>query len=197
MHNSITDHQTNFQVEHRTSMPIIAISLVSVIPALLALIYIGSSTVFEDVVSLSVSGLYASYFIPCAFLLWRRTTGQILDYPSSDTDDPPSFSAHQAATATAHESDPDPDVAQPRLVWGPWRIPGIWGTINNAFACLYIIFVFFWSFWPPRRPTTAENMNYSVLVTGTVIGFSVIYYYIWGKEQYKGPLIERELMGYR
>ncbi|KAL8999879.1 MAG: hypothetical protein Q9188_005798, partial [Gyalolechia gomerana] len=50
---------------------------------------------------------------------------------------------------------------------GPWRIPGIFGTINNAFACVYIVFVLFWSFWPPATLATAENMNYSVLVTGS------------------------------
>lgn len=37
----------------------IAIGLVTTIPAFLALIYIGSSTVLEDMVSLSTSGLYA------------------------------------------------------------------------------------------------------------------------------------------
>ena len=36
-------------------------------------------------------------------------------------------------------------------------------------------------------------MNYSVLMTFAVIGFGMIYYYIWGKEQYKGPLVERDV----
>lgn len=85
------------------------------------------------------------------------------------------------------------DVLQPHLTWGPWRVPGIWGTINNAFACIYIIFVLFWSFWPPETPVTPKNMNYSVLMTGVVIGFSIIYYYVWGKDQYRGPLIEYEV----
>lgn len=37
-------------------------------------------------------------------------------------------------------------------------------------------------------------MNYSVLMTFAVIAFGMIYYYIWGKEQYKGPLVERDVV---
>lgn len=178
----------------------VAIAVVTVIPCLLALIYIGSSTAFEDIVSLSVSGLYASYFIPCAFLLWRRTTGQIRDGSEGDANPhelsyptPAAAASHRANEYIVNDNSKSNDVIQKRLVWGPWRVPGILGTINNAFACLYIVFVFFWSFWPPATPTTAENMNYSVLMTGVAVAFSVLYYYLWGKAQYLGPLIEREV----
>ena len=166
----------------------VAIALVVAIPCLLALIYIGSSTVFEILVSLSTSGLYFSYLIPCSLLLWRRTTGQIQSHnPLYDDEDNTSVS-QEINHSTANDNS---DVVQPRLQWGPWRIPGVLGIINNVFACLYILFVLFWSFWPPTTPTTAQNMNYSVLMTGVVIGFSIVYYYVWGKAQYKGPLIEQ------
>ena len=36
-------------------------------------------------------------------------------------------------------------------------------------------------------------MNYSVLVTGVLIGFSIVYYYVWGKTQYVGPLVEHQV----
>ncbi|MCJ1453402.1 hypothetical protein MMC28_003749 [Mycoblastus sanguinarius] len=90
----------------------------------------------------------------------------------------------------------DDEIVQPPLAWGPWRIPGLWGTVNNAFACVYIVFVIYWSFWPPATPVTVENMYYSMLVTSVVIIFSVVYYYIWSKEQYFGPLIEREVRSF-
>lgn len=176
-----------FQIEPRTSIPVAAIFLVMSIPCLLALIYIGSSTVFEDVVSLSTSGLYASYFIPCSLLLWRRTTGQIRPHSSLDNDEEDTTVSQMVGLAIEDEND---EVAQPPLRWGPWRIPGMLGTINNVFACVYILFVLFWSFWPPSTPATPQNMNYSVLVTGTVISFSIVYYFVWGKAQYMGPLIE-------
>lgn len=33
-------------------------------------------------------------------------------------------------------------------------------------------------------------MNYSVLVTGFVAGFSVLYYLIWKRREYVGPVVE-------
>lgn len=171
----------------------VAIALVVTIPCLLALIYIGSSTVFEDLVSLSTSGLYFSYLIPCSLLLWRRTTGQIQSH-NPVYDDEHSLSASQELSQSIENN--DDKVVQPPLQWGPWRVPGLLGIINNVLACLYILFVLFWSFWPPLTPTTAQNMNYSVLMTGVVIGFSIVYYYVWGKAQYKGPLIEDTVQGF-
>ena len=194
----------------------VAIAAVTSIAGLLALIYIGSPTVYSDVISLSVSGLYASYFVPCSFLLWRRTTGQIRDYrPDDNENDPDAFpitsitASHQenpnghvhpsgggvGSVNNSSGNDTEDEVIELPLVWGPWRVPGILGTMNNAFACVYIVFVIFWSFWPTETPATPQNMNYSVLVTGAVIGFSIIYYFIWGKKQYLGPLIEVEVRG--
>lgn len=39
-------------------------------------------------------------------------------------------------------------------------------------------------------PTTAKNMNYTILVTGAVTGLSVIYYLLWARKTYSGPVIE-------
>ncbi|MCJ1300433.1 hypothetical protein MMC08_003230, partial [Hypocenomyce scalaris] len=130
-------HRFISRVERRSSIPMIATAVVTIIPALLALIYIGSSTVFEDVVSLSTSGLYASYFIPCSLLLWRRTTGQIRPHSASSSNNndnenplPERTAAGQTAAGQTLDS-PAAEVVQPQLAWGPWRIPGIWGCINN------------------------------------------------------------------
>lgn len=149
------------------------------------------SSAFEDVVSLSTSGLYASYFIPCSLLLWRRVTGQIKDHSSATGDDDDRAEASRAIALSIE--DIQDEVAQPALKWGPWRVPGLLGILNNAFSCSYTLFVLFWSFWPPKMPATPENMNYSILVTGAVIIFSIVYYYVWGKAQYKGPLIEHQV----
>ena len=173
----------------------VAIGLVTIIPALLALIYIGSSSIFEDVVSLSTSGLYASYFIPCSLLLWRRVTGQIKPYSSRDNEGATSPPPPQNLSSAVETSDTDDEVVQPELSWGPWRVPGLLGTLNNAYACIYTVFVMFWSFWPPATPTAPSTMNYAVLMTGATILFSMVYYYVWGKKGYLGPLIEREVRG--
>ena len=70
------------------------------------------------------------------------------------------------------------------------RVPGLLGILNNAFACAYMLFVTFWSFWPASTPTTPQDMNYSALVTGAVSVFSVVYYFIWGRKMYSGPVME-------
>lgn len=84
--------------------------------------------------------------------------------------------------------------APTQLVWGPWHIPGLLGIINNAYACLYMVFVIFWSVWPPATPVAADTMNYSVVVTGGVIIFSIVWYFIRGKKEYKGPLVDKEVV---
>ncbi|MCJ1249817.1 hypothetical protein MMC30_007043 [Trapelia coarctata] len=183
-------HRFISKVEPRTHVPVIAVAIIATIPALLSLIYIGSSTVFNDVVSLSVSGFYGSYFLPCCLLLWRRVTDQIAE-PSDPYPHGPQF-APGSAPAEAGDK-----VLRMRLVWGPWRVPGMLGTINNAFACVYMMFVVFWSFWPPATPVTPQTMNYSVLVTGGVIIFSIVYYYVYGRRQYLGPLVEEEVRSVR
>lgn len=169
-----------------------AVFIVTVIPALLALIYIGSSSVFEDVVSLATSGLYASYLIPCSSLLWRRLSGHIKPY-SEHSDDEVDAVLNSQADTTAGLGFESNDVVQPSLRWGPWRIPQALGIINNVYACVYILFVLFWNFWPPSTPTTVQSMNYSILMTGSAIIFAVVYYYVWGKTQYIGPLVEFEV----
>ncbi len=139
------------------------------ISVLLSLIILGSSTAFNDLVGLTVSGLNSSYLIASGLLLYRRCTVGILprqlDYANKDSSDV-------------------------KLVWGPWHIPGVYGIAINAFACVYLILIIFFCMWPSELPVTAENMNYTVLVTGAVVIFSVGYYLFWARGIYKGPVVE-------
>jgi hypothetical protein len=175
---------------------------VNIIPCLLNLIYIGSSTAFNDVISLSVSGLYASYLIPCSFLLWRRITGQIKPYRSGGDDRAEIFlgrneDPNKPRTLDAqHDGESESVLDEQELEWGPWRVPGLLGTLNNSFACIFCVWVLFWDFWPPALPVTKENMNYSVLVIGTVIIFAVGRYFLGGKVGYRGPLVDYEVKGF-
>ncbi|KAI1352042.1 amino acid/polyamine transporter I [Xylaria sp. FL0043] len=191
-------HRFIRMVHPRTRVPIVAIVLVTIIPCLLNLIYIGSSTAFNDVISLSVSGLYASYLLPCSFLLWRRVTGQIRPHRTGEERDT-EVATRQNRDSNLHQftienqSDSDILVDENLLEWGPWQVPGLLGTINNAYACTFCVWVLFWSFWPPSTPVTAENMNYSVLVTGTVVIFAVARYFLVAKLEYRGPLVDYEV----
>lgn len=64
---------------------------------------------------------------------------------------------------------------------------------NNAFACAWMLFVIFWSFWPPDAKPAPRTMNWSVVVTGAVVGFSVLYYVVWGRRGFREPVVEVEV----
>jgi amino acid transporter len=213
------------RVSSRTKVPVWAALAVTGIAALLTLIYIGSDTAFNDVISLTITGFYGSYLMPAAFLLYHRIKGNILP-PGTETeplqpgnqeptkprgktvdvDNPipgPSSKTSGSSPAFGHHHDSDRDstasaiasnnVINARLVWGPFRLPGLFGIINNLYACCYMIFVVFWSVWPPSTPVTASTMNYSVVVTGGVMLLSAVWYFVRAKNVYKGPLIDSEV----
>ena len=137
---------------------------------ILSLIVLGSSVDFNNIVSLSVIGLYSSYLLSCSLLLWRRAIGSI-----------------KPADSTAFRVGPG------EIHWGPWHIPEPLGTINNAFACIYLIVLLFWSFWPPQTPVSPSTMNFSVLVFGATVLFSTVWYLVKGKSGFLGPVEEFEL----
>ena len=232
------------RVERRTRVPVIAVLVCVGLACLLAIIYVGSSTAFNDVVSLTISGFYLSYFVPASYLLYNRLRGRILPHQaklhdedvvkssatavvnpnnhssgggggggdinetgvSEKTKDPEVGEARKPGSASSSDhgkpkvEDSELDGAEGeliayapgRLFWGPWHVPGIWGIINNIYACLYMIFVFFWCMWPPAVPVSAESMNYSVLVTGAVVLFSIFWYLVRGRKEYRGPLVEKQ-----
>ena len=76
--------------------------------------------------------------------------------------------------------------------WGPWYIPGALGVVNNIFACVYLVVICFFAFWPSGLPVTAQSMNYSVVITSAVIVFGSFYYLAFARKVYQGPLVETE-----
>ena len=137
------------------------------ISVLLFFIILASSTAFHDLVGLTVAALNSSYLIASGLLLYRRSTGGI--------------SQHAIGLR---------DYGTSELVYGPWYIPGIYGIMVNAFACVYEIIIIFFSMWPSELPVTAENMNYTVLITVAIIAFSTGYYFLWARRFYTGPVVE-------
>ncbi|KAK5167046.1 uncharacterized protein LTR77_007775 [Saxophila tyrrhenica] len=201
------------KVDKRTKVPVIACLTVTGIAALLTLIYIGSETAFNDVISLTITGFYGSYFLPASLLLYHRVKGNILPRgteiaPETSTPDhnsnnetstrapPTEKSSHEKDSPTA---DTSPDVANglllptAPLIWGPWHLPSLLGTLNNAYACVYMLFVIFWSVWPPDAEVTAASMNYSVVVTGGVMILSTVWYFVRARKVYRGPLVDAEV----
>ncbi|KAI2602617.1 amino acid transporter [Hypoxylon sp. NC1633] len=158
------------KVDSRTSIPVIAIALTMVVSFLLALINIGSSVAFNDIISLTINGLYGAYFIGNSLLLYRRVTGAIRPYNGESTD----------LMNVSHET----------LTWGPSKIPEPLGTIINAFGCAFLLVMLFFSFWPTAINPTASTMNMSSLMVGATLIFSIIYYLVWARKVYTGPVIE-------
>ena len=157
----------------RTSIPVYAVAASTLIACVLALVNIGSATAFNGVISISIAGLFSSYLLVASLLLYRRCTGGIV------------------ASSRIHGSSPT-DSEGGKLVWGPWRIPGVLGIANNTFSCIYLLFVLFFSFWPTYAEVNTQNMNWSILVTGFFVVFSGVYYLVWAKKTYHGPIVEVE-----
>ncbi|GAW25779.1 putative GABA permease [Rosellinia necatrix] len=157
------------QVSPRTSIPQHAVLVTVLISIVLSLVNLGNAVAFNGVISISIAGLFGSYLIAVALLLYRRVTGAIHERGDDDT-----------LTNTMGG----------KLTWGPWRLRGALGTANNAFACAYLIYIFFFSFWPPLRDITPQNFNWAILVFVVVVSFSVVYYMTWARKTYTGPIIE-------
>lgn len=211
------------KVHHSTRVPIVSVCVVCGFACALTLIYIGSDTAFNDVISLTVTGFYSTYFLPSAFLLYHRLKGNVLphgtmldglpDAPASataSTEEKPaapvrpkspveevrpasSPECDSPAEKTATTAQVEFEISQAPLIWGPWKVPGILGTINNAYACVYMLFVLFWSVWPAETPVDYTTMNYSIVVTGGVLILSGVWYFVRARKEYQGPLIDEEI----
>ncbi|KAF4332543.1 amino acid polyamine transporter I [Fusarium beomiforme] len=162
------------QVDSWTGVPVWAIGITSIISCLLALINIGFTAVYNAIISIAVSGLYSSYLMAASLLLYRRV-GKGFKLP-----DPSAFPALADTGAGEGQT----------LAWGPWHVPGVFGIINNTYACLYLALIWFFSFWPPAVNPGVASMNFAVLITGCIFIFSVLYYLTWARREYKGPIVE-------
>ncbi|KAJ5113581.1 amino acid/polyamine transporter I [Penicillium angulare] len=152
------------------SLPHYAIYLTMTISFLLALINIGSAVALNDVVSMAVSALYLSYLLVGSLLLYRRCKGEISLFSEND--------------------DMAVNIPGAKLVWGPFRVPGIWGILVNLYAVIYSIIVIFFSFWPSTMHPEVSEMNYSVVGTVGTIVLAMIYYFIRARHIYQGPVLE-------
>ena len=75
------------------------------------------------------------------------------------------------------------------IQFGPWRL-GKFGVIANAFSLIWTSIAMFFSFWPVSVPPTPQNMNWSSLLYGATMIFSVAFYAVYGRFHYSGPVIE-------
>ncbi|KAL8635957.1 MAG: hypothetical protein Q9228_006601, partial [Teloschistes exilis] len=144
------------QVEPRTFLPLVSIATTTTIAILLSLISIGSTVALNDVLSLTIAGLFLSYLVCCSLLLYRRLTGGIIAARNSTPSTLLTTSVHHSSnTNSTHQAQYNP------LTWGPFRLPPALGVIVNALACIFLIVITFFSFFPPVTPVAPSTMNYS------------------------------------
>ncbi|PLB46264.1 amino acid transporter [Aspergillus steynii IBT 23096] len=159
-------------VSTRNHLPTYSVFLTMTVAGLLGLINIGSSVALNGVLSMAVSGLYLSYLIVGALLLYRRCTGAV----------------HLPRDVAVDGLQKNVPGAQ--LVWGPFHIPGVWGILVNGYAVVHMTIVVFFSLWPTEIPVSATNMNFSVVGTMGTILLAVVYYVLRARKAYQGPVIE-------
>jgi choline transport protein len=163
------------QIDKRSTIPVIAIIVVTVFSALLALINIGNNAAFNGTISLVLEGFYISYLLALGLLLWRRVRGD-LDKPNS--------------CLTVFAPGQVDEAYDRSLSWGPWHLKGVLGIANNIVAICYLTLIIFFSFWPNSVNPDLVHMNWAGVVTGSVALFSVAYYLLFAKKSYTGPIVE-------
>ena len=75
------------------------------------------------------------------------------------------------------------------LPWGPFKL-GRAGLPVTILAIAYSLLGAFFSMWPIAVNPTIESMNYCVLVYGGVLLFSMLFWVVYGRKHYIGPVLE-------
>lgn len=87
-----------------------------------------------------------------------------------------------------------------RRMWGEplperrWSL-GKYGMAFNIISLLFLAPIYFFVFWPLATPVVPSSMNWAVLMYGGIIIWSLVYYMVWGKHSYIGPVmvVKRDL----
>ncbi|KAJ5097163.1 hypothetical protein N7456_007884 [Penicillium angulare] len=153
-------------------LPTNATIFVVIVSILINLIELGSPDTYIYIIN-SVGPLWCiSYTIIGTLLLYRRYKGQILSYGSTD--------------------DPMINVPGAKLVWGPFRIPGIWGILINFGSIVYSIVIFFSQClpWSVDKTTPLQRFLSSSVISIMITVFILVFYLVRARKQYKGPIAE-------
>jgi choline transport protein len=73
----------------------------------------------------------------------------------------------------------------PRARWSLGRA----GLACNIIAVLFLLLVYVFAFFPLAPTVEPESMNWSSLIYGVVVLFSVCYYFVFGRHAYEGPVV--------
>ena len=161
-------HVSNF-----SQVPFRAVMVSAVIQALLGLIAIGSAAAFNAFVNSAAVTLYITYVSPPLLLLIvipRAHRKQIV----------PVILGVLKGLRGEH------------IPYGPFQL-GRWRTPVNIFAIIYTVFTSFWLFWPSIQNPSPVYMNWSIVLVGGAVVFSVFWWFVEGRKSFVGPDIEATL----
>lgn len=80
-------------------------------------------------------------------------------------------------------------TAPEHMFYGPFQL-GRAGLPVILLSIAYSVIGIFFSFWPATSEVTAMTMNWSVLVFFAVLIFSLLFWAVYGRKVYTGPLLE-------
>jgi amino acid transporter len=63
------------------------------------------------------------------------------------------------------------------------------GLACNIIAVLFLLLVYVFAFFPLTTPVELVTMNWSSLIYGAVVIFSICYYFVFGRHAYEGPVV--------
>lgn len=75
-----------------------------------------------------------------------------------------------------------------------WSL-GKYGLAINIASLVFLTPIWFFAFWPLATPVEPSTMNWAVLMYGAVIVWALVYYAVWGRHSYVGPvtIVKRDL----
>ncbi len=86
-----------------------------------------------------------------------------------------------------------------RLRGGPlpdrrWSL-GKYGLAINITSLIFLTPIYFFAFWPAVTPMHLGTMNWAVVMYGGMVILSLVYYVIWARHEYDGPvtMVKRDL----
>jgi choline transport protein len=75
------------------------------------------------------------------------------------------------------------------IPWGPFCLKRL-GVPITILAIIYTVLALFFSFWPAFAQVDAATMNYSCLIFGGALIFSMVFWVLYGRKVYVGPIWE-------
>ncbi|KAK5136332.1 hypothetical protein LTR08_003705 [Meristemomyces frigidus] len=74
------------------------------------------------------------------------------------------------------------------LPYARWSL-GRAGLPCNIISVMFLLLVYVFAFFPLGAPVSLETMNWSVLLYGAVVIFSLVYFAVYGRHAYQGPVV--------